>query len=277
MKKLQAKCRYYFVDEAGDTTIFGQHGKVLIGDQGCSRYFILGVLDIPNPSVLQDELEALRQSLLADPYFKKVPSMQPEARKTALMFHAKDDLPEVRREVFALLQKHEFRFLAVVRDKKKVLEYVRRRNILDLAYRYTPNDLYDYMVRVLFKNLLHKDERYKIYFSKRWKQDRTEALRTALKTAQERFAQQWRISTSPDITVIPKSSHENGGFQAADYFLWSLQRFYERKEDRYLDLLWRSFRLVHDLDDTRETPYGVYYTQKKPLILAALEDDSPEI
>jgi len=53
----------------------------------------------------------LRQSLLADPYFKRVPSMQPAARKTALMFHAKDDVPEVRRDVFALLQKHEFRFL----------------------------------------------------------------------------------------------------------------------------------------------------------------------
>ena len=277
MKKRPAKSRYYFVDEAGDTTIFGRRGKVLIGEQGCSRYFILGVLDIPNPVVLQDELEDLRQSLLTDPYFKKVPSMQPEARKTALVFHAKDDVPEVRREVFALLQKHEFRFLAVVRDKKKVLEYVRRRNTLDLAYRYTPNDLYDYMVRVLFKNLLHKDERYEIYFSKRWKQDRTEALRAALKTAQERFAQNRGIITSPDIAVIPKSSTEDGGFQVVDYFLWSLQRFYERKEDRYLNLLWKSFRLVHDLDDTRKTPYGVYYTQKKPLTLAALENGSPGI
>jgi hypothetical protein len=277
MKKLPAKNRYYFVDEAGDTTIFGQRGKVLIGEQGCSRYFILGVLDVPNPAVWQDELDTLRQSLLADPYFKKVPSMQPEARKTALMFHAKDDVPEVRREVFALLQKHEFRFLAVVRDKKKVLEYVRRRNILDLPYHYTPNELYDYMVRVLFKNLLHQDERYEIYFSKRWKQDRTEALRTALKTAQERFAQQRGIATSSDIAVIPKNSHESGGLQAADYTLESLQRFYERKEDRYLDLLWKSCRMVHDLDDTRATPYGVYYTQKKPLTLAALENDSPGI
>ena len=277
MKNKAARCRYYFVDEAGDTTIFGQHGKVLIGEPGCSRYFILGVLDVPDPAVLHNELEALRQSLLADPYFKKVPSMQPEAQKTALMFHAKDDVPEVRREVFTLLQKHEFRFLAVVRDKRKVLEYVHRRNTLDLTYRYTPNDLYDYMVRVLFKNLLHKDERYEIYFSKRWKQDRTQALRAALKTAQERFAQQWGIATSPDIVVIPKSSQESGGFQAADYFLWSLQRFYERREDRYLDLLWNSFRLVHDLDDTRTTRYGVYYTQKKPLTLAALENDLPGI
>ena len=277
MKNKAARCRYYFVDEARDTTIFGQHGKVLIGESGCSRYFILGVLDIPKPVVLQNELEALRQSLLADPYFKKVPSMQPEARKTTKMFHAKDDVPEVRREVFTLLQKHEFRFLAVVRDKRKVLDYVRRRNTLDLTYRYTPNDLYDYMVRVLFKNLLHKDERYEIYFSKRLKQDRTEALRAALKIAQERFAQQWGIATSPDIVVIPKSSQENSGFQAADYCLGSLQRFYERKEDRYLDLLWKSFRLVHDLDDTRTTPYGVYYTQKKPLTLAALENDLPGI
>lgn len=276
MKK-SPECRYYFVDEAGDAAIFGSRGHVLIGKQGSSRYFILGVLDFPNPVLLQQELDALRKSLLADPYFNSVPSMQPEARKTTLMFHAKDDVPEVRREVFALLKRHEFRFLAVVRDKQRVLEYVRRRNTLDLAYRYQQNELYDYMVRVLFKNLLHKDERYEIYFSKRWKQDRTEALHQALKTAQDRFAQQWGITTSPEIAVIPKNSHENGGLQAVDYFLWALQRFYERKEDRYLNLLWPSFRLVHDLDDTRQSAYGVYYTQKKPLTLAALENDSPGI
>ena len=64
MKKLSTRCRYYFVDEAGDTTIFGRHGKVLIDEQGCSRYFILGVLDIPNRVLLQDELKALRKPFL---------------------------------------------------------------------------------------------------------------------------------------------------------------------------------------------------------------------
>jgi hypothetical protein len=269
--------RKYFVDEAGDGTLFDAKGRVIIGSVGCSRYFILGLLDIPNPDGLNKDLGGLRAQLLADPYFKKVPSMQPGARKTALMFHAKDDVPEVKREVFALLQKYEFRFLAAVHDKKKVLEYVQQRNIVDLTYHYTSKELYDYMIRVLFKNLLHQEERYEIYFSKRWKQDRTEALRAALKTAQERFAKRWGKTTSSDIVVIPKSSHESGGLQAADYFLWSLQRFYERREDRYVDLLWKSFRLVHDLDDPRRTPYGVYYTQKKPLTLAALENDLPGI
>jgi hypothetical protein len=275
--KTPAECRYYFVDEAGDGTLFDARGRVLIGEQGISRYFILGVLDVPNPEQLHAELDELRQGLLADPYFKKVPSMQPEARKTALMFHAKDDVPEVRREVFALLQKLEFRFMAVVRNKQRVLEYVRRRNSLDVTYRYHPNELYDFMVRVLFKNLLHQDERYDIYFSKRWGQDRTEALKQALQIARERFAKQWGKQSSSVVDVTPLKPQQSGGLQAVDYFLWSLQRFYERREDRYLELLWNSFRLVHDLDDTRKTPYGVYYTRKKPLTLAALDNDLPRI
>jgi len=269
--------RKYFVDESGDATIFNSRGHVLIGQQGCSRYFILGVLDIANPASLLQELNELRSSLLADPYFIGVPSMQPAARKTALMFHAKDDLPEVRREVFALLQKHKFRFLAVVRDKQRVLEYVRQRNALDLSYRYHPNELYDYMIRLLFKNILHKDSQYEIFFSKRWKKDRTQALYRALKNSQERFSQQWGKQISSTITVVPQTSQESGGLQAVDYFLWSLQRFYERKENRYLNLLWPSFRLVHDLDDTRKNEYGVYYTKKRPLTLAALQNNSPGI
>ena len=48
------------------------------------------------------------------------------------------------------------------------------------GYRYHPNELYDYMVRRLFKNLLHKDDGYEIYFSKRGKEDRTAALKQAL-------------------------------------------------------------------------------------------------
>ena len=68
---------------------------------------------------------------------------------------------------------------------------------------------------------------------------------------------------------------ESAGLQVTDYLLWSLQRLYERREERYVELLWPAFRLVHDLDDTRQAQYGVYYTQKKPLALAALK--APEI
>jgi hypothetical protein len=167
--------RQYFVDEAGDGTLFDERGRILVGQPGCSRFFMLGLLDVPDLDLLAGELDELRKRLLTDPYFKGIPSMQPEARKTALAFHAKDDLPEVRREVFQLLLRHHLRFFAVVRDKRNLVEYVRQRNERDATYRYHPNELYDYMVRRLFKTLLHKDDEYRVYFARRGGSDRTQA------------------------------------------------------------------------------------------------------
>jgi hypothetical protein len=89
--------RHYFVDEAGDGTLFDRRGRVILGTHGCSRFFILGLVDLPDPDAVDRELEDLWAQLLADPYFAGVPSMQPQARKTAQAFHSKDDLPEVRR------------------------------------------------------------------------------------------------------------------------------------------------------------------------------------
>lgn len=62
-----------------------------------------------------------------------------------------------------------------------------------------------------------------------------------------------------------------------DYLLWALQRLYERGEDRYVELMWPAFRLVHDIDDTRETKYGEYYTEKNPLTLEVLKQRKPGI
>jgi hypothetical protein len=264
--------RHYFVDEAGDGTLFSRKGRVIIGTEGCSRFFILGLVDMPDPDRLGRELDELRAALLADSYFSGVPSMQPESRKTALAFHAKDDVPEVRREVFALLQSTQIRFFAAVRGKQKLLEYVRQRNQRDPTYRYNPNELYDFLVRILFKDRLHKDDAYNIYFAKRGKSDRTAALSGALNLARNRFRKRWGIVSHAPINVIPTTPQACPGLQVADYFLWSLQRLYERHEERYVALLWPSFSLVHDLDDTREAQYGVYYTKKKPLSLAAIRD-----
>lgn len=267
--------RNYFVDEAGDGILFDRHGRIVIGTEGCSRFFILGLVDIPEPEPLYQELAELRGRLLQDPYFKRVPSMQPEARKTALAFHATDDLPEVRHQVFATLRRHHLRFFAVVRNKHKLLDYVRQRNEHDPAYRYNPNELYDYLVRLLFKNLLHKDDEYNITFARRGQADRTAALQAALETARQRFAAQWKIISKAPMHVKPSTPPGCVGLQVVDYFLWALQRLYERREERYVEFLWPAFRLVHDLDDTRQAKYGVYYTQKKPLTTAAL--DLPEI
>lgn len=40
----------YFVDEAGDPAVFGARGRVLVGNPGCSRYLMLGVLQVADPA-----------------------------------------------------------------------------------------------------------------------------------------------------------------------------------------------------------------------------------
>jgi hypothetical protein len=274
-KNSSVDTRHYFVDEAGDGNLFNKRGRLRLGVEGCSRYFILGVLDVPNPDQLAQDLNSLRTQLLTDPYFKKVPSMQADARKTSLAFHAKDDIPEVRREVFTYLSRQNFRFFGAVRDKSAVADYAIQRRERDSNYRYQPNELYDYMVRSLFKGLLHKDDAYDVHFSKRGAQNRTVALRTALEIARERFSHRWGIHSDAPLNVIPQTPPQSAGLQAVDYFLWALQRLYERREERYLEFLWPQFSLVQDLDDKRVRPYGAYYTQKEPLTLAALDKNSP--
>jgi hypothetical protein len=40
----QSSLRYYFVDEAGDPMLFNRRKEVVVGGEGCSNYFILGLL-----------------------------------------------------------------------------------------------------------------------------------------------------------------------------------------------------------------------------------------
>lgn len=270
-KKESVETRHYFVDEGGDGTLFAGKGRVIIGMPGCSRFFMLGLLDVAAPTTLQNAIDSLRSRLAQDPYFKGVPSMQAGERKTALAFHAKDDLPEIRREVFTLLRDTEgLRFFAVVTDKMSVLEYVRQQNEHNPSYRYNPNELYDYLVRRLFKDRLHQDGGYEILFSKRGNSDRTAALKQALDAARQRFAKQWGISSNAPMRVSAETPVAYAGLQAVDYFTWALQRLYEMGEDRYLTYIWPACHLVQDIDDKRIAGYGSYYTQKKPLNAAAL-------
>ena len=270
-KLAPVETRYYFVDEGGDGTLFASRGKVIVGTPGCSRFFMLGLLDVADPVALENAFKELRTRLVNDPYFNGVPSMHADGRKTALAFHAKDDLTEVRKEVFTLLREMDgLRFFAVVTDKMSVLEYVRQQNERNPAYRYQPNELYDYLVRRLFKDRLHQDGGYEIMFSKRGQSDRTSALKQALDAARQRFTKEWGISSNAPMQVSAGIPLAHAGLQAVDYFTWALQRLYEMNEDRYVTYLWSSFHLVQDIDDKRKAGYGVYYTQKKPLNAAAL-------
>ncbi len=254
----------YFIDEAGDPTLFDRRGRrVLVGD-GSSKYFMLGKLEIAQPDLLTAELDALRNTILADPYFDAVPSMQPERKKTAIAFHAKDDLPEVRHQVFQVLRRHDLRFYAVIKNKMEVVAYVQQREKEDASYRFRPNDLYDTLVRDLFKNLHGLADRVEIVFAKRGNKPRTDAFSLAIKLAEKDFERGFGFTRKAETHIRCSTPKEDTCLQAADYFLWALQRHYERGESRYIKSLWAQVGEIHDQDAQHGRRRGVYYNRNNP-------------
>ena len=53
-----------YVDEAGDPTLFGsKRGScVIVGNDGCSKFFIMGKLEVADPESLAEKLTALRHA-----------------------------------------------------------------------------------------------------------------------------------------------------------------------------------------------------------------------
>ena len=71
-----------YVDEAGDPTLFGRKrgSGVIVGNDGCSKFFIMGKLEVFDPSSLENKLYKLHNILMADPYFAGVESFKPECK-----------------------------------------------------------------------------------------------------------------------------------------------------------------------------------------------------
>ncbi len=259
---------YSYVDEAGDPTIFGSRrgSGVIVGQEGCSKFFIIGKLEVGDPDALSSRLTKLRHELLADPYFAGVSSFKPERRRTAHGFHANSDLPEVRYHVFRLLRElgADLRFHAVVADKTVIADEEMKRRETNPKARYQPNSLYNDLLRNLYAKFHRIAKEYHIWVARRHKSDQSRALRRAIEDAEDDFEQGFgfrrgttRIIVSDPNTVVC--------LQAADYFLWAVQRFYERREPRFLDMMWPQIAEIHDLHHGR--PPGTFFTgDKRPTL-----------
>lgn len=266
MSESPATTRHFFVDEAGDLSLFDKKGRVIVGDEGVSNYFMVGVAELPNPERAAGLLNSLRVKLVADPYFKGVPSMSVEEGKTALFFHAKDDVAEVRREVFQLLPTLGASVHVAVRRKNHLVHEARFAHKLT-GKRLEDSVIYDDLIKRLFKNLLHKADENQIVFARRGKTDRFKALEAAIGRAKKNFENRWKKGIDRPTHIHSATPSQVAGLQVIDYYLWALQRMFERGEDRYFLLLAKNFRFIMDLDDTRNKDYGEWYSDSNPLSL----------
>ena len=255
----------YFVDEAGCFTLFNKRGTQVVGKPGVSRCLMVGAAFLPDPELASQKLESLREELLTDPYFRGVPSLDPTRRKTAICFHAKDDLPEVRREVFRLLPALTPKVQVAIRRKSNLAQIARY--LGQKGEKLDANQVYDQMVSRLLRNSLHKPAEVHLTFARRGKSSRQAALRQAVERGRANFRKKWGVASNTPVRIHSAYPSESAGLQVIDYYLWALQRMYERGEDRYFAAVADQFRLIMDLDDTRHRPYGEWYSDSNPLSL----------
>jgi hypothetical protein len=106
-----------FLDEAGDTTVYGKGKTDAIGKDGVSNCFIIGMVKFKEPlESLRNKIIDLQNSIETDPYFN-VPSIQKKTKGSGYYLHATDDLPEVRKLFFDIIKNIDCSFEAVVATK----------------------------------------------------------------------------------------------------------------------------------------------------------------
>lgn len=260
---------HHFVDEAGDLTLFNRKKQVVLGKEGVSNYFMVGTAFVPDPVALGDAMSKLREELMADRFLMRIPSFDPLRRKTAIAFHAKDDVPEVRIRVFNLLLQFKIKVFVAIRTKGVLVEQARA--LHRFGRRISENEIYDELFSAQFRNRLHLADVNEIIVARRGSRDRTKALMVALGEAQASFSAKWGERDFGKVRLRTAQPSDSAGLQAIDYFLWALQRLYERREDRFFVPLARHYRLIMDLDDTRRRPYGEWYSDANPLTLEKLK------
>lgn len=270
MNEKETITNHFYVDEAGDLTFFNKKGQILVGNEGVSKCFMVGLAYIPNPQNVKNELENLRRSLLSDTYFKDVPSMQLENKKTALLFHAKDDLPEVRREVFKLLPHFNIKVQVAIKRKNELALLAKQ--MFELTkQKIKENDIYDDLIKRIFRNVLHKAEQNVIVFARRGASNRNMALEQAIQKAKHNFEFAYNKKSDKPVKISSAYSHESYGLQVIDYYLWALQRLFEKGEDRFYESVKNGYRLIMDLDDTRNKDYGEWYSDSNKLDLKKIK------
>ncbi|MCK6691268.1 MAG: hypothetical protein L6Q97_04110 [Thermoanaerobaculia bacterium] len=90
-----------FLDEAGDTTFYSKEKVPIVGENGVSLCFILGMVKFKEPlEPIRRRIVELQNEVVNDPYFKEIPSINKKVREGGFYFHATDDIPEVRKIFF---------------------------------------------------------------------------------------------------------------------------------------------------------------------------------
>ena len=242
---------YFFVDESGDPTFYDKRGNLIVGQEGCSPILILGFIETTDPTPMRRALEQLHLELAADEYLKNIPSIS----KTNQIFHAKNDCPEVRQAVFKQIRAFDFKAQFVVARK--------RERVFRHSFHANENEFYDYLISLLFENVLHRYQDNRIYFEQRGTRSRQAPLENAIQQSIKKFEGRWKRKIDTRVQVFPHTSNGEPVLQVIDYMNWAVYRAFVKREMRYFQYVQDRVSLLVDRYDSANYPKN-WYTRENP-------------
>ena len=244
-KATDKKNTYYFVDESGDPCFYDKYGNFIVGKEGCSKILMLGFIETGEPKHIRQELSRVRDKIKNDSYLKDIPSIT----KSLKYFHATDDCPEVRQEVYKFISTLNFKSQFVIARK---IENVFKK------YGCDESKFYNSLISHLFKNVLHRAENNFIYFSKRGSSNRQEPLERAIERAKNQFEKKFFIEIGSTVNIQSQVPTGEPCLQVIDYMNWAIYRVFVKREMRYFNFVKDKVSFIWDIYDTAKYPNNFY-------------------
>lgn len=227
-----SKPQYHrFLDEAGDTTFYGKGRVPILGTQGVSNYFLLGMLTVNEPlNLIRTKIFDLQDFIIKDPYLMKVPSIHKGKSSFGYHLHAKNDIPEVRKMAFELIQSIDCKFDIVVGKK----DY----NIYEKKHNGNQAEFYADMLSNLLHESLNNHDRLVLNIASRSSctthVNLERGLNKAILISKHKYPS---IDNLCDVKFNVQKPIVEPLINIADYFLWAMQRKIERNEERFFDFV----------------------------------------
>ncbi len=263
MSESKQETVHRFLDETGDTTFYGSGRKLILGQNGISLTFGMGIVRIDRPlTEVRSEIAALQRQIETDPLVNVIPSVRKRIESGGFFFHACKDSPEVRSVLMRYIRSLPCEAEIVIARKIPAL--------FEKTHQAKDKLFYADMLSHLLKRRMKRDRRLVLNVAQRGSSTREHVLNEALWIALRRaFDWQGVEAIKTHVVFNVQNPRTEPLLTVSDYLCWSVQRVFERGELRFYEYLSDKVRLVVDLyDRAKYDGNRNYYTKKNPLTSA---------
>ena len=130
--------------------------------------------------------------------------------------------PEDRQAVYKCIAGLDFKAQFVVARK---VERVFRH-----SFHANEHEFYDYLISLLFENVLHRYSHNHIYFSQRGSKSRQAQSEQAIHQGLSKFEARWNRKVATEIQVLPHTPVGEPRLQIIDYMNWAVYRAFVKQD-----------------------------------------------